>query len=110
MLFRSELALIKQLAEYPEVIERAAAARAPHMLCEYLETTAGAVNSWYHAGNPSRSPELAVLSPDPGLRAARLMLARAVRVVLRNGLRVLNVFAPVRMERATEEQDAPPSA
>ena len=61
------------------------------------------MNSWYHAGNPSRNPELAVLVPDGALRAARLVLARAVRVVLRNGLRILNVSAPVRMERALDE-------
>jgi arginyl-tRNA synthetase len=99
----TEQELVKQLAEFPEVVERAAAARAPHLLCEYLEQTAGAVNSWYHAGNPSRNPELAVLTADPDLQAARLVLARAVRVVLRNGLRILNIFAPVRMERALDE-------
>jgi arginyl-tRNA synthetase len=102
----TELALVKALAEFPDVIERAAAGRAPHLLCDYLEQTAGAVNSWYHAGNPSRNPELAVLVADPALRAARLVLARAVRIVLRNGLRILNISAPVRMERALEE--APP--
>lgn len=105
----TELALVKGLAEFPEVVERAAAARAPHLLCEYLEQTSAAVNSWYHAGNPSRSPELAVLTSESELRVARLVLARAVRVVLRNGLRILNVSAPVRMERALEEPVAPPA-
>jgi arginyl-tRNA synthetase len=104
----TELALVKALAEFPDLVERAAAQRAPHFVCEYLEQTAGAVNSWYHAGNPSRNPELAVLVSDPALRAARLVLARAVRVVLKNGLRLLNISAPVRMERAEEE--APPPA
>lgn len=105
----TEFALVKELAEFPEVVERAAAARAPHLLCEYLEQTSAAVNSWYHAGNPSRNPELAVLTPEPELRAARLVLACAVRVVLRNGLRILNVSAPVRMDRALEERAAPPT-
>jgi arginyl-tRNA synthetase len=95
----SELDLIKQLAQFPEVVEHAAAARAPHMVCEYLEATAGAVNSWYHSGNPSRNPELAVLVTDPELRAARLVLARAAQIVLRNGLLLLGLSAPERMER-----------
>ncbi len=99
----TELALVKALADLPEVIERAALQRAPHVLCDYLEQTAATVNSWYHAGNPSRSPELAVLVADPALRAARLVLAQAVRVVLKNGLRILNVSAPIRMERALDE-------
>ena len=79
-------------------------------LLEEIEQTAGEVNSWYHAGNPTRNHELAVLVADPQLRAARLVLAHAVRVVLRNGLRILNVSAPVRMERALEELAAPPTA
>jgi arginyl-tRNA synthetase len=97
-----ERALIQQLARFPEVIERAAAARAPHLVCDYLEETAGQANAWYHSGNPSRNPELAVLVDDPDLREARLALARGLRIVLRNGLRVLGLGAPDRMER--EEQ------
>jgi arginyl-tRNA synthetase len=98
----SERELVKQLLDFPETVERAAAARAPHVMCDYLEQTAGQVNSWYHAGNPSRDPGLAVLVPDPALRAARLVLARAVIIVLRNGLRILGITAPQRMERPEE--------
>jgi len=99
----AELDLIKQLIQFPEIVLRAAEARAPHVVCEYLETTAGEVNSWYHAGNPSRKPELAVLVPDVELRAARLVLARAAQIVLRNGLTILGLSAPDRMEREDSE-------
>ena len=95
----TEQELIKQLGDFPGVVQRAADARAPHIVCDYLESTASLVNSWYHAGNPSRNPELAVLVGDERLRSARLVLARAVRTVLRNGLRILGLTAPVRMER-----------
>lgn len=97
-----EKELIKQLGRFPEVLARAAADRAPHMVCDYLEETAGLANSWYHSGNPSRNPELAVLVDDPELRAARLALARGIRIVLRNGLTVLGLSAPDRMERGDE--------
>jgi arginyl-tRNA synthetase len=97
--------LIKRLAEFPETVARAASARAPHVLCEYLEQTAGAVNSWYHAGNPSRDPGMAVLVEEPELRKARLVLARGVQIVLRNGLTILGVTAPTRMDRPEEEMD-----
>jgi arginyl-tRNA synthetase len=73
------------------------------MVCEYLESTAGQVNSWYHAGNPSRNPELAVLSEDETLRDARLVLARGAQIVLRNGLTLLGLSAPDRMERGESE-------
>ena len=98
-----EQALIKQLFLFPEVVERAADARAPHMVCEYLESTAGMVNSWYHAGNPSRNPALAVLTDDEALRRARLVLTRGVSIVLRNGLELLGLTAPERMEREEGE-------
>lgn len=100
-----ERELIKRLADFPETVERAAASRSPHTISDYLEQTAGAVNSWYHAGNPSRNPELAVLVDDEALRKVRLALARGVQIVLRNGLRILGVSAPTRMERSEEAQD-----
>jgi len=102
----SERELIRQLSEFPETISKAAELRAPHMICEYLDRTAGEVNSWYHAGNPSRNPELAVLSPDPELRRARLLLARAAGVVLGNGLQLLGIEAPEQMTREVEAEDA----
>ena len=98
-----ERELIKQLADFPAIVARAAENTAPHIVCDYLEQTAGAANSWYHAGNPTRNPELAVLSDDPVLRGARLALTRAVRIVLRNGLTLLGIDAPVRMVREDED-------
>ncbi|MDH3207098.1 MAG: arginine--tRNA ligase [Gemmatimonadota bacterium] len=95
--------LLKRLREFPATIERAAASMSPHVLCDYLEQTAGAANAWYHSGNPTRSPELAVLVDDSVLRSARLSLARAVQIVLRNGLTVLGIDAPQRLVRATTE-------
>ena len=63
------------------------------------------VISWYHAGNPSRNPQLAVLVADENLREARLALANAIRIVLRNGLQLLGLGAPDRLERETEESE-----
>jgi arginyl-tRNA synthetase len=97
--------LVQRLAEFPQLVEKAAELRAPHLVCDYLEQLAGAVNSWYHAGNPSRNPEMAVLVDDEGLRQARLVLSRAIQIVLRNGLTLLGIHAPERMERDPESED-----
>lgn len=99
---KAERELIKQLSHFPELIRRAARLRAPHIMCDYLEETAGAVNSWYHAGNPNRNPELAVLVSDSDLRNARLVLARAIQIVLYNGLSILGIVAPERMFRDSD--------
>jgi arginyl-tRNA synthetase len=97
--------LIKQLSTFPETVARAAQAHAPNIICEYLESTAAMVNSWYHAGNPSRNPELAVLSANQELRNARLVLAKAIQIVLNNGLSLLGLNAPDRMDRDSVESN-----
>jgi arginyl-tRNA synthetase len=99
-----ERELVQQLGEFPGIVARAARDLSPHVVCDHLEQTAGAANSWYHAGNPTRNPELAVLVDDARLRDARLALARAVQVVLRNGLTLLGIEAPRRMVRPNDEQ------
>ena len=93
----AEIGLIKELARFPEVIEEAAAQRAPHTVCAYLESLAGMINSWYHEGNDE--PSLRVIGVEDELMRARMVLVRAIRIVLRNGLAVLGVSAPERMER-----------
>jgi arginyl-tRNA synthetase len=96
----SELALVKELSTFPETVEAAADQRAPHVVCAYLEQLSNTINSWYHAGN--LDPSLRVVGVDSDTQRARLVLARAVRIVLRNGLTILGVDAPVRMEREAE--------
>jgi len=98
-----ERELIKLLGRFPKLVKNAARLRAPHLVCDYLEQAAGAVNSWYHAGNPSRNPDLAVLVDDEDLRKARLALVRSVQIVLRNGLSILGIGAPQRMVREDDE-------
>jgi arginyl-tRNA synthetase len=100
----AEQELVKALLRLPELIETAAAQHAPHLVCAYLEELAGTVNSWYHAGN--LRPELRVVGVAEPLSRARLVLARAVQIVLRNGLAVLGITAPERMERAEADSAA----
>ena len=100
----AEVELAKLLLRFPEEVASAAESHTPHAVCAYLEEVAGAVNSWYHAGN--RNPELRVLGVDEDLSRARLALARAVQVVLRNGLTLLGVAAPERLERAEAEAES----
>ncbi|MEX2570755.1 MAG: arginine--tRNA ligase [Gemmatimonadota bacterium] len=98
---QTELELIKLLLRFPELIESAAERHAPHLVCDYLEEVAGAVNSWYHAGN--LDPSLRVVGVPEPLSRARLVLARAIQIVLRNGLAALGVSAPDRMDRKEGE-------
>jgi arginyl-tRNA synthetase len=84
-----ELALIKKLSEFPEVVSKAAQTLEPHRLTIYLQELAGAFHLFYHHHR--------VVTDDKVLTQARLHLVEAVRIVLGNALRLLNVSAPEKM-------------
>jgi arginyl-tRNA synthetase len=87
-----EIALLKKLAEFPDLLARAAETREPHHLAYYLREVAGLWNPYVQDGTRHR-----ILSDDAALTAARLGLSLAVRAVLARGLRLLGVSAPERM-------------
>jgi arginyl-tRNA synthetase len=96
--------LIRRIAAFPDLLAGAALAYEPHRVAFYLQETIGAFHSWYTQGK--RTGER-VIGPDARKTAARLFLCRALKQVLANGLAVLGVSAPERMESPeTRELDA----
>jgi len=91
----TELALIRRMLQFPEVVELAARNLAPHHVPHYAYELARATQTWYDAGNDDR--ELRILTDDPDLQAARLKLAAAARQVLANALDMIGVIAPESM-------------
>jgi arginyl-tRNA synthetase len=87
-----EIELIKKLDEFPDLVTRAAEARAPHHVAYYLRDLAGLWNPYVQDGRRHR-----VLSEDAELSAARLALVRAVQLVLAGGLWLLGLSAPEQM-------------
>ena len=84
-----EIALIKLLLSFPEVVESCALSFEPHHLAEYLHEVAGLFHGFYHVHK--------VLTDNADLRAARIGLCEATRVVLRSGLEVFGISAPDQM-------------
>ena len=84
-----EATLLTTLSRYPEVVESSAMQHAPHHLVHYLRELASELHAYYNAHQ--------FLVEDAGLRDARLNLIAAVRQVLLNGLRLLDVSAPESM-------------
>ena len=82
-----EAELLKDLGEWPARVAGAAQALEPHRILEYLYALAGEAHGWYHKYRVLGEPE----------EAARLVLARAVRQVLANGLALVGISAPDRM-------------
>ncbi len=81
-----ELALMRRLAAFPETVQHGAVQRAPHALVHYLRDLANDFHANYSA--------LQFIVEDAALRDARLALALAAQVVIRNGLALLGVSAP----------------
>jgi arginyl-tRNA synthetase len=81
--------LLKKLATFPEVVEKAAREHEPHRICVFLEELAAVVHGWYH--------HTRTVGEAPDVERSRLLLARAARIVLANGLSILGLTAPDRM-------------
>jgi len=84
-----ELALIKRLTGYPEVLAVCARTLEPQPLANYLVGLAAAFHGYYN--------RIRVVTEDEGASRARLALVKAVGIVLRNGLDLMGVAAPDQM-------------
>ncbi|MBA4763271.1 arginine--tRNA ligase [Sphingomonas sp.] len=87
-----ELALVKLAAQYPRVVEGAAAAREPHRIAFYLYDLAAEFHAWWNMGNDDPSRRF-ILPDNVPLTRARLSLADAIGQVIRNGLNIMGVEA-----------------
>jgi arginyl-tRNA synthetase len=90
-----ELDLVRRIVAFPDLLAGAALAYEPHRVAFWLQETIGAFHSYYTQGK--RTGER-FIGADPAKTEARLVLARALKQVLANGLAVLGVSAPERME------------
>ena len=92
LLGEEELALIRTAAQFPRMVDAAAQAREPHRIAFFLYDLAAAFHAYWNIGN-DRPDKRFIVSDDPALTAARLVLAAGVAQVVRNGLAILGVTA-----------------
>ncbi|HEV2302493.1 MAG TPA: arginine--tRNA ligase [Stellaceae bacterium] len=90
----AELALIRQLALWPRLVESAAEAHEPHRIAFFLQETAAQFHMLWNKGKDEATLRF-ILAADPELTRARLALVRAVAIVIASGLAVFGV-EPVR--------------
>jgi arginyl-tRNA synthetase len=90
-----EMALVKQVLLFPEVIEGSARALEPHRITIYLHDLVSQFHNYYHKGKLFGGAR--VVTGDAQLTLSRLWLVNAIRTVLRNGLTTLGVRAPTKM-------------
>jgi arginyl-tRNA synthetase len=85
----AEQELVKQLLDFPRIVQQSADALEPHRVAGWLLETARAAHTWYHRHHVLGEPE--------AITRARLVLARATQLGIAAGLRVLGISAPERM-------------
>ncbi len=93
-----ELEVLRALAVYPEVLAEAARLRAPHRVTTWVRDFAKSFHGFYR--------DCRVISDDVSLTQARLWLAEACGIGLKNALDVLGVHAPDEMRRVDDGEVA----
>ncbi|HIJ63014.1 MAG TPA: arginine--tRNA ligase [Rhodospirillaceae bacterium] len=86
----AEIALIRQMAGWPRLVESAAEAHEPHRVAFYLYDLAAAFHGLWNKGKDEVALRFLV-AEDQGLSAARLALVRGVATVVASGLAVFGV-------------------
>ncbi|NLB38769.1 MAG: arginine--tRNA ligase, partial [Clostridiales bacterium] len=82
-------ALLRMLSRFPEAVRDAAARYEPSAVTRAVTEIAKAYNKYYY--------EHRILDGDNGQTAARVLLTRVVRDVIRTGLGLIGIHAPERM-------------
>jgi arginyl-tRNA synthetase len=97
-----EQALIKQMYNYQDVVERAARLLEPQGLTAYVRDLAATFHNYFTRG--TKDPAARVIqSHNKPLMQARFALITAVQIVLRNAFGLLGIEAPEEMERLTAQ-------
>jgi len=92
LLGEEEIALIRNAAQFPRIIEAAAKSREAHRIAFYLYDLAAELHAFWNLGNDNPQKRF-IVEQDKRISQARLFLADAIGQVIRNGLAVLGVEA-----------------
>ena len=91
-----EIALIREAANFPRIIEAAAKSGEPHRIAFFLGDLAAAFHAYWNIGN-DRPDKRFILAHNQATSGARLFLATNIGQVLRNGLKLMGVEAAYSM-------------
>jgi arginyl-tRNA synthetase len=92
----AELALMRNIALYPRVVEAASLAHEPHRIAFYLFDLASEFHALYTLGNTASHLRF-IIQDDRQVTVARLVLVQGLVTVLASGLALLGVEAPSEM-------------
>ncbi len=87
---RGEIGLIRQLANWPRIVEAAAEAHEPHRIAFYLNDLAAGFHALWNKGKDDATLRF-IVPGDPDRTLARLAMVQGVKTVIASGLAVLGV-------------------
>ncbi len=96
LLDAEDLEIVKFAAQFPRIVESAAANREPHRIAFYLFDLAAAFHGYFNMGN-DRPDRRVLMVNRPELTQARLYLANGIGQIIRNGLAIMGVRAAEEM-------------
>jgi arginyl-tRNA synthetase len=91
-----DLDLVKLAAQFPRILDSAAAAYEPHRIAFYLYDLAASFHAYYNLGNDRAERRILVVN-DPALTLSRLSLAAAIGQIIANGLLIMGVAPAMEM-------------
>jgi arginyl-tRNA synthetase len=84
-----ELEIVRKMIQFNDVLEESTRDLEPHRIIFYLLDLAGEFHRYYNRHR--------VISDDDGLTRARLLLTENVQKIIRRGLEIVGVSAPIKM-------------
>jgi arginyl-tRNA synthetase len=85
-----ELAVIRELARFKEVINEAAVRYSPNVLCNYLFLLSQQFNTFYNSYSILQAESETTIS-------VRIFITRAVMQIIATGLKILGIQTPHKM-------------
>ena len=92
-----ETRVIELLADFPEMIESAAASYEPFIVASYLLKLSATFNTVYQRKDSDGKIDKIIVEGKPKVTEARIALVSAVRTVMKEGLSLLGISAPEQM-------------
>lgn len=93
LVLKEELALVKKMSLFPDMVQLAAAHREPHRILHYCHDLIGDFHAYFSKYRHSER----IISDDGELTQARLAMVAALKQTLANALAILGISAPESM-------------
>ena len=90
-----EINILKKIAEWPKCVELSSTKFEPHRIPFYLYELVTLFHSYWNMGTENK--EFRFISENNNLNSSRLILLKALSIVIKNGMSILGVSTPSKM-------------